>query len=40
VLQQARKERFHNEYGLLKLRKTYNYGDTRISTYISSEPHG
>ncbi len=34
VLQQARKEKFSEKYGLLTLRKTYRYGDTRISTYI------
>ncbi|MGI6162687.1 MAG: 16S rRNA (guanine(966)-N(2))-methyltransferase RsmD [Bacillota bacterium] len=40
VLQQARKETFNEEYGTLKLKKTYNYGDTRISTYVCSEPNG
>lgn len=34
VLQQARKEKFNEKYSELILRKTYRYGDTRISTYV------
>jgi 16S rRNA G966 N2-methylase RsmD len=34
VLQQSRKERFNEAYGSLVLKKTYRYGDTRISTYV------
>jgi 16S rRNA (guanine966-N2)-methyltransferase len=34
VLQQHRKERLEEKWGRLSLRKTYSYGDTRISTYL------
>jgi 16S rRNA G966 N2-methylase RsmD len=34
VLQQAKQERFSDKYGVLALKRTYRYGDTRISTYI------
>lgn len=33
VLQQHRKELFRESYGNLRLRKTYLYGETRVSTY-------
>jgi hypothetical protein len=34
VLQQHKKEPFAETYGALVLRKTYLYGETRISTYL------
>ena len=34
MLQQSRKERFKESYGKLILKKTYRYGETRISTYM------
>ncbi|MGI6661955.1 MAG: 16S rRNA (guanine(966)-N(2))-methyltransferase RsmD [Bacillota bacterium] len=34
VLQQHRRERMEEKWGRLSLRKTYSYGDTRISTYL------
>lgn len=34
VLQQHKKETFSEDYGALHLRKTYLYGETRISTYL------
>lgn len=34
VLQQSPKEQFNERYGALVLKKTYTYGDTRISTYV------
>ncbi len=34
VLQQHRKEPFSDEYGNLALRKTYLYGETRVTTYL------
>lgn len=34
VLQQHKKEQFHESYGYLRLRKTYSYGETRVSTYL------
>lgn len=34
VLQQAMEERLVDAYGVLKSRKTYKYGDTRITTYV------
>ncbi|HHW17511.1 MAG TPA: 16S rRNA (guanine(966)-N(2))-methyltransferase RsmD [Firmicutes bacterium] len=33
VLQQHKKELLQDEYGFLILKKTYSYGDTRISTF-------
>jgi len=38
VLQQHRKEKQKSSYGNLVLKKTYKYGDTLISTYLSSHP--
>lgn len=35
VLQQHKKEPFSETYGNLRLRKTYLYGETRISTYLT-----
>jgi len=37
LLQQSRKETFNEKYGDLILKKTYRYGETRISTYILDE---
>jgi len=34
VLQQAMEEQLVDAYGVLKSRKTYKYGDTRITTYV------
>ncbi len=34
VLQQHKKEPFSESYGNLALRKTYLYGETRVSTYL------
>ena len=37
VLQQAMDEQFVDTYGILKSRKTYKYGDTRITTYVAKD---
>ncbi len=34
VLQQHKKEQTLESYGVLELRKTYSYGETKISTYL------
>jgi 16S rRNA G966 N2-methylase RsmD len=34
ILQQHKKEPFQESYGRLRLRKTYLYGETRVSTYL------
>lgn len=34
VLQQHRREKLEEKWGRLSLRKTYSYGDTKISTYL------
>lgn len=34
VLQQHKKEPFEEVYGSLRLRKTYLYGETRVTTYL------
>ena len=36
VLQQHKKEAFSESYGSLRLKRTYLYGETRISTYLPS----
>jgi 16S rRNA (guanine966-N2)-methyltransferase len=36
VLQQHRKEKHEETWGRLSLNRTYAYGDTRISTYLSA----
>ena len=37
VLQQHKKEPHAEAYGALRLRKTYSYGETKISTYLVSQ---
>jgi len=37
VLQQSMDEQFVDTYGILKSRKTYKYGDTRITTYVAKD---
>ncbi|HHY75526.1 MAG TPA: 16S rRNA (guanine(966)-N(2))-methyltransferase RsmD [Firmicutes bacterium] len=38
ILQQHRREKMEEKWGHLSLRKTYSYGDTRISTYLPDFP--